>query len=342
MKEDFTRFVPVFEIEDWRDFEGFCRGCGPIVFRGQSDSSWDLTTNYEREFGTKEGINASRESAMLYRCLAEGKMFVENPPDRSDWVSWLAEMQHYGASTRLLDVTRSKYIALFFALVGMKDEKPGAVWAFDVAHSDNVFYDLLKARMRHVEIDRDAFRGDGILPYQDDGWKIANAAIGAEPIGKITLLSNELNRCCRILNEWYQKGMIVHLVPQITNRRLVAQQGEFLFPFNIRHTFVQNLLGSVVGMDYARELCEYGDAETRRQARTTVTPNILKAIIPYSLRDEFVDRLLEMNISYQTLFPDEFGFMKSLQYRRRSSRICLKIRNDKQKGQVVTVNEFDL
>ena len=79
MKEDFTRFVPVFEIEDWRDFEGFCCGCGPIVFRGQSDSSWDLTTNYEREFGTKEGINASRESAMLYRCLAEGKMFVENP-----------------------------------------------------------------------------------------------------------------------------------------------------------------------------------------------------------------------------------------------------------------------
>lgn len=61
---------------------------------------------------------------MLYRCLAEGKMFVENPPDRSDWVSWLAEMQHYGASTRLLDVTQSKYIALFFALVGMKDEKP--------------------------------------------------------------------------------------------------------------------------------------------------------------------------------------------------------------------------
>ena len=136
--------------------------------------------------------------------------------------------------------------------------------------------------------------------------------------------------------------MIVHLVPQITNRRLVAQQGEFLFPFNIRHTFVQNLLGSVGGMDYARELCEYGDAETRRQARTTVTPNILKAIIPYSLRDEFVDRLLELNISYQTLFHEEFGFMKSLQYRRRSSRICLKIRNDKQKGQVVTVNEFNL
>ncbi|MCQ2319663.1 MAG: hypothetical protein MJZ90_12225 [Bacteroidales bacterium] len=94
-------------------------------------------------------------------------------------------------------------------------------------------------------------------------------------------------------------------------------------------------------MDYSGEICEYGDAERRHQARTTITPNIIKATIPYSLRDEFVERLLEMNISYQTLFPDEFGFMKSLQYRRSSARICLKIRNDKHKGQVITENEFN-
>ena len=37
-----------------------------------------------------------------------------------------------------------------------------------------------------------------------------------------------------ILNNLYKQGLIVHVVPKRMNRRLLAQQGEFLFPFNIR------------------------------------------------------------------------------------------------------------
>ena len=346
MKIDTKHHVSVFTIETWDDFEHFCEGCGPVVFRGQSDSTWDLTTNYEREFGASSNtINVSRESSMLHRCIAEGHLYISDCPASDDWVSWLAEMQHYGASTRLLDVTRSKYIALFFALTGMKagDRKDGAVWAFDVAKSDKVLYGSLQKSLGHVIVDHmPAGFGEGILPYQDIGWRIANSAVGYEPAGKITVVDKTLTTCRRILNRYYRQGMIVHVMPKRINRRLQAQQGEFLFPFNIARTFVQNLLGPIGGLEYKDEICMFGNVASRKQARVTTSPVVLKAVIPFSLRDEFMDRLIERNISYQTLFPDEFGFMKSLQFQRNRHRLILKMKKSKGKGLRLSVNEFDL
>lgn len=340
MQKNFDHFVPVLTIEKWEDFDNLFRGCGPVVFRGQGDCTWDLKTNYARTFG----LEASRESSMLYRCIAEGHLFVEHPPEKDDYVSWLAEMQHYEASTRLLDVSRSKYVALFMALMGMKDGErtsDGAVWAFDTVRADKVLYDELKENMPHIEVeDSGIIRGEGIMPYQDDGWKIANAAIGCEPAGKITSIDKSLEKCKGLLAKYYEQGMVVHVVPRRTNRRLVAQQGEFLFPFNIKRSFVQNLLGPIGGGDYGGDLCAFGDAEKRSQARSTVTPNVIKAIIPYSLRAEFIDRLIEMNITYQTLFPDEMGFMKSLQYQRDRSRSGLRLANNKETGLTMLCNEF--
>lgn len=340
MQKNLDCFVPVFTIENWEDFDKLFRGCGAVVFRGQGDCAWDLTTNYERTFG----MNASRESSMLYRCIAEGHLFVKHPPEKDDYVSWLAEMQHYEASTRLLDVSRSKYIALFMALMGMKNgkrESDGAVWAFDTIRADKVLYDSLKEDMPHIEVDDNStILGEGIMPYQDDGWKIANAAIGCEPAGKITSIDKSLEKCKDLLTKYYGQGMVVHVVPRRTNRRLVAQQGEFLFPFNIKRSFVQNLLGPIGGGDYGGDLCAFGNAEKRNQARSTVTPNVTKAVIPYSLRAEFIDRLIEMNITYQTLFPDEMGFMKSLQYQKDRRREALKLKWGNEKRLVCSCNEF--
>lgn len=339
MKTDFRRFVPIFTIEKWEDFENAFRGCGSIVFRGQGDSEWDLKTNYERTF---VGGDVSRESSMLKRCIAEGHLFVENPPAEDDYVSWLAEMQHYGAPTRLLDVTRSKYIALFFALMGMEKGRDGAVWAFDVVRSDAVLYNSLKAQLPCAKVDNVGMGfGEGIMPYQDTGWKIANAAIACEPTGRITRICSDLQKIKRKLNDYYKKGMVVHLVPRQSNRRLLAQQGEFLFPLNIKRSFIQNLLGSIGGTDYSGKLDEFGNAEDRKRAETAVTSNVIKMVVPYAHKAEFAERLLEMNISYQTLFSDEMGFMKSLQFQCCKKRMGLKLKNgEKGEGLVLSCPEF--
>jgi hypothetical protein len=122
---------------------------------------------------------------------------------------------------------------------------------------------------------------------------------------------------------------------------MIAQQGEFLVPLNIRLTFVQNLLGAVEGNKYEGELIGFGDSKIRKKVRLLTTPNVIKVVVPYSLKKDFMDHLLDMNISYQTLLPDEEGFMKSLQFQRDRKRKIVTSRVKSGKV-LVSVNEFDL
>ena len=333
-----NKHVLIYPVNCWENFDELLWGCGPFLFRGQSCSDWGLETNYEREFGN----NCSKESYMINRCISEGHLFVEKPPEENDVVSWLSEMQHRGASTRLLDVTRSKYIALFFAVKDNKD-KDGAVWIFNSHVSDNRLYESLKGKMPHVEIEccGKGF-GDGIMPYQDTGWQIAEAAIKCEPAGKITKTRELLKKCKKLINEYYKKGMVVHLVPKRLNKRLLAQQGEFLFPLNIKKSFVQNLFGPIGGSDYQGDLCDFGDIKTWNAASKTASPNMIKCIIPSSKKKEFEERLLDMNISYLTLFPDEEGFMKSLKYQRSRDHKLITSRRGEYKKIIFSMNIFEL
>ena len=134
--------------------------------------------------------------------------------------------------------------------------------------------------------------------------------------------------------------MVVHLVPKRLNKRLLAQQGEFLFPLNIRKSFVQNLLGVIDGSNYEGNLCDFGDFKTWNSAKKTISPNMIKCIIPAHLKKEFKERLWEMNISYLTLFPDEEGFMKSLNHQKSRKYVSATSRYGKGKKVVSSINVF--
>lgn len=101
------------------------------VFRGHERAEWNLQTSLEREFGPQ---GADVEQRILWHFVRTAPRLLPSHliPHDNDAAAWLGLIQHYGGPTRLLDVTRSPYVALFFAF-----EPPGdndrTLWAVDFA-----------------------------------------------------------------------------------------------------------------------------------------------------------------------------------------------------------------
>jgi hypothetical protein len=97
------------------------------VFRGLAREEWELQTSLEREFGRRGG-DAERILVRHFLRRAPRLLQPHLVPDDDDTAAWLGLIQHYGGPTRLLDVTRSPYVALFFAFEPA-GEGDRAVWA---------------------------------------------------------------------------------------------------------------------------------------------------------------------------------------------------------------------
>ena len=79
-------------------------------YRGHADASWRLIPSAQRVVASEEEL---RGLANDFRIRAS--RIVGSEPNREDYSSWLAMMQHYGIPTRLLDWSESPLIAAFFA-----------------------------------------------------------------------------------------------------------------------------------------------------------------------------------------------------------------------------------
>ncbi len=113
------------------------------IFRGVRNESYPLESSLDRKINSrgKEGYVERRiaEDYLLRRFKKAAHHFIKASmiPANTDKLEWLALMQHYGVPTRLLDFTRSPYVACFFALEEIETEKKStehsncAIWAVD-------------------------------------------------------------------------------------------------------------------------------------------------------------------------------------------------------------------
>ena len=101
------------------------------VFRGHERADWKLQSSLEREFGRQ---GAEVEERILWHFVRTSPRLLPSHliPHDNDAAAWLGLIQHYGGPTRLLDVTRSPYLALFFAFEPAGDNDR-SVWAIDHA-----------------------------------------------------------------------------------------------------------------------------------------------------------------------------------------------------------------
>ena len=132
---------PTTKVSSWEEFRDLAESCsigvGPIAtyaFRGQANVEWGLNPSLHRVLRPLPDPKVALFiEAVLTGQFSEsaGNYLPPNlvPTDEHGGMAWWPIMQHWGAQTRLLDWTRSPFVAAYFA-VNDNQIHDGVVWMF--------------------------------------------------------------------------------------------------------------------------------------------------------------------------------------------------------------------
>lgn len=106
-------------LSDWQQFMALTTKLDGWAFRGQQNAAWRLESSlsrYLRDYIEDRSQWRSREERAIRIFRRKAHNFLAHPELLADDLRCLALMQHHGAPTRLLDFTKSPFVAAFFAL----------------------------------------------------------------------------------------------------------------------------------------------------------------------------------------------------------------------------------
>ena len=142
---------------------------GGFLYRGQADAVWPVSCSAARRL-TQDPTNLI-ENQLIYSLLvgyleflivkARMRGFHETSPD----LELLAQLQHQGAATGLIDFTRQPFVALWFACNGAY-EKDGAVYVLSRSATEEI------SNRRDLEKQIQSFYQEGTL------WSWEPSALG--------------------------------------------------------------------------------------------------------------------------------------------------------------------
>lgn len=143
-ESDVTKLACI-ELQHWNDLDELNGAFGGFVYRGHASADWSLSSSLERAC-TRHGFSLTHlpkfEEDILIDFQRRAHLYVNNLPGKDDLLEWFSLMQHYGAPTRLVDFTKSLYIAAFFAMEDSEDD--AAIWCInmDVVENNALFEDI--------------------------------------------------------------------------------------------------------------------------------------------------------------------------------------------------------
>lgn len=136
------------------------------VWRGQGDASWGLAPSlYRRIVRFLGGTPTEKVLQELETDLMASSMGLDYFDGKSH-PSTYALLQHHGAATRFLDVTRDPMIALWFAIENEGLECDGALIGIDVTDAK-----FVNAGQRPAYRDVIDDRAPGVLVVYEPPWK---------------------------------------------------------------------------------------------------------------------------------------------------------------------------
>lgn len=293
------------------------------VYRGQSDYSWKLETRLERVAppGNREEFGLEQ---FEYQTIIEARRrlhhHLEALPDKEDFFSWLALLRHYGVPTRLLDVSKSIFVACYFALNYEDKKRDAALWIFPRFHLESTF-DRWSSLYRDSIVRAHPFTLGQSTEYY---WPLPENfdSIRRKIDYEALLVHKEIhNLNYSLVLDAAMRGYIDRCgmglaEPFWLTKRIDAQQGTFMIPFNMRNSFEENLF-SYLSLDQSQDLisdleetdvpCDY---ETQQKFWSDAPA--FKIRIAAEVQDLIRVRLSAMNVRELTLFPDVEGSMQHI------------------------------
>ncbi len=106
-------------IASWSEFNTYTAHRDGWAFRGEGDAGWPLAGSLLRQLQLSRVPRAlwdEREARAIRIFRRKAHNYLVDRSVLADDLRCLAMMQHHGAPTRLLDFTKSPYVAAFFAL----------------------------------------------------------------------------------------------------------------------------------------------------------------------------------------------------------------------------------
>ena len=246
------------------------------LFKGHSDSTWHLSTMFERclrnyPIDNKKKIEIEKE--IIKEFERKAALYLDEIPDHNNYLEWLSLMRHYGAPCRALDFTYSFYVALYFAIEEMKwNEKDNKIKSCAVYAINNNLFKSSKLKSRYL-----------FMPNMD----------GLE-------FDTDKKRKKFIWDKDNPDNFVFNLTPYFLNKRITIQQGTFLLPWNIEEKFEDNLKGNC-------------DLNCPKKSQHYIKKMIIT--LTKKERKEIIQELHKMNINKATLFPGITGFAESLSIR---------------------------
>jgi len=277
--------ILTLRMDAWSDARQLADHLGLWVFRGQKDASWGLSTSIQRagqQSGSSNVLLSRIEEQMIHEFQRRAHHFLSDPPAQAHRLEWLTIIQHYGGPTRLLDFTRSFYVAAFFAVETASEEC--AVWCVNTY-----------ALHRQVEkaLGKDITTN---LPHWEVSHRLASLA---EPLIGNTSVD----------------PLVLDVEPFRLHQRLAVQQGLFLMPVSVDLPFMQSLAETfgLQAMDFEKsEVKDYDPQIHRKNALGGAL--VIKLLLPPKTHHDALADLWNMNVTAASLFPGLDGFARSLHY----------------------------
>ena len=272
------------------------------MFRGVRDARWTLQTSLERNvteagFPLSDswgGAHVRHEHWTIREFKTNAGKYIAPTPGE-DLLEWVALMQHYGAPTRLLDLTHSFDVALFFAFWDLRRRDAAgesAIWAVHRRRLEQEVTGRYMAGLRKGRLP------SGAMIRWDD-QRTYNAAF----------------------NLGFQNRLAVAVEPKRKNVRLTAQQGLFLFPFNVTRSIHENLFGTV-GLPQSVSSATSATPYSRVPDPSRLLSNtiLMRIHIPHRLQAASARYLKSKGIDSATMFPNLVSYAQGITSRVRAGQ----------------------